>query len=219
MLSVSDTGHGMDEGTRARIFEPFFTTKEQGKGSGLGLATVYGIVQQSGGSIWVYSEPGQGTSFKVYLPTTDATLPVRASIAITDSATKGWETVLLVEDEDAVRALTREVLRRNGYVVLEARHGLEALRLAERHPDTIHLLVTDVVMPHMSGRELSDRLADVRPKMKVLFMSGYTDHAAMHRHLTPGAAFLQKPFTPETFARKVRSMLDEQPDGVTTRRH
>jgi DNA-binding NtrC family response regulator len=118
-----------------------------------------------------------------------------------------------------VRALAREVLRRHGYVVLEARHGLDALRLAERHPDTIHLMVTDIVMPHMSGRDLADRLAEVRPKMKVLFMSGYTDHAAMHRHLTPGAAFLQKPFTPETFARKVRSMLDEQPDGVTTRRH
>jgi hypothetical protein len=219
MLAVSDTGQGMDEGTRARIFEPFFTTKEQGKGSGLGLATVYGIVQQSGGAIWVYSEPGRGTSFKVYLPTTDAAVPARPVVASTDSARKGWETVLLVEDEDAVRALAREVLRRNGYVVLEARHGLDALRLAERHTDPIQLLVTDVVMPHMSGRELADRLAEVRPNMRVLFMSGYTDHAAMHRHLTPGAAFLQKPFTPETFARKVRSMLDEQPDGVTTRRH
>jgi len=219
MLAVSDTGEGMDPATRARIFEPFFTTKEQGKGSGLGLATVYGIVQQSGGSIWVYSEPGRGTSFKVYLPATEAAVSTRVSDRGGDSAKKGWETVLLVEDEDAVRALAREVLRRHGYVVLEARHGLDALRLAERHPDTIHLMVTDIVMPHMSGRDLADRLAEVRPKMKVLFMSGYTDHAAMHRHLTPGAAFLQKPFTPETFARKVRSMLDEQPDEVTTRRH
>src|SRR2546426_1072509 len=219
MLTGSDTRQGMDAATRARIFEPFFTTKDQGKGSGLGLATVYGIIQQSGGSIWVYSEPGQGTSFKVYLPTTESTASTRASDRGGDSAKKGWETVLLVEDEDAVRALAREVLRRHGYVVLEARHGLDALRLAERHPDTIHLMVTDIVMPHMSGRDLADRLAEVRPKMKVLFMSGYTDHAAMHRHLTPGAAFLQKPFTPETFARKVRSMLDEQPDGVTTRRH
>ena len=216
MLSVSDTGVGMDTATRARIFEPFFTTKEHGKGSGLGLATVYGIVQQSGGSIWVYSEPGQGTSFKVYLPTSETGALTRSSDAGGDGAKKGWETVLLVEDEDAVRALAREVLRRHGYVVLEARHGLDALRVAERHPDTIHLMVTDVVMPHMSGRDLADRLAEVRPKMKVLFMSGYTDHSAMHRHLTPGAAFLQKPFTPETFARKVRSMLDEQPDGVTT---
>jgi response regulator RpfG family c-di-GMP phosphodiesterase len=180
---------------------------------------VYGIVQQSGGSIQVYSEPGQGTAFKVYLPTTDATAPARAAIASTDSTEKGWETVLLVEDEDAVRALAREVLRRSSYVVLEASHGLDALRLAERHPDPIHLLVTDVVMPHMSGRELADKLAEVRPKTRVLFMSGYTDHAAMHSHLTPGAAFLQKPFTPEAFARRVRNMLDEEPDGVTTRRH
>jgi PAS domain S-box-containing protein len=217
MVSVSDSGVGMDEATRARIFEPFFTTKEHGKGSGLGLATVYGIVQQSGGSIWVYSEPGHGTSFKVYLPTSESTGVARAGESGSDGAKTGWETVLLVEDEDAVRALAREVLRRNGYVVLEARHGLDALRVAERHPDPIHLMVTDVVMPHMSGRDLADRLSEVRPKMKVLFMSGYTDHAAMHRHLTPGAAFLQKPFTPETFARKVRSMLDEQPDSVTTR--
>jgi CheY-like chemotaxis protein len=217
MVSVSDSGVGMDEATRARIFEPFFTTKEHGKGSGLGLATVYGIVQQSGGSISVYSEPGHGTSFKVYLPTSEATAVARASESGSDGAKKGWETVLLVEDEDALRALAREVLRRNGYVVLEARHGLDALRVAERHPDTIHLMVTDVVMPHMSGRDLADRLSEVRPKLKVLFISGYTDHAAMHRHLTPDAAFLQKPFTPETLARKVRSMLDEQPDSVTTR--
>jgi PAS domain S-box-containing protein len=219
MIAVSDTGEGMDAATRERVFEPFFTTKEQGRGSGLGLATVYGIVKQSGGSIWVYSEPGQGTSFKVYLPPTDSSVPARTAGTGIDVARKGWETVLLVEDEDAVRALAREVLRRHGYVVIEARHGLDALRLAERHPDTIHLMVTDIVMPHMSGRELADRLAEVRPKMKVLFMSGYTDHAAMHRHLTPGSAFLQKPFTPETFARKVRSMLDEQPDGAPTRRH
>jgi len=219
MIGVSDTGEGMDAPTRERIFEPFFTTKEQGKGSGLGLATVYGIVKQSGGSIWVYSEPGKGTSFKVYLPPSESGVPARTSGTGADAARKGWETVLLVEDEDAVRALAREVLRRHGYVVIEARHGLDALRLAERHPDTIHLMVTDIVMPHMSGRELADRLAEVRPKMKVLFMSGYTDHAAMHRHLTPGSAFLQKPFTPETFARKVRSMLDEQPDGAGTRRH
>src|SRR5262245_38695904 len=216
MLAISDTGLGMDAATRARIFEPFFTTKEYGRGSGLGLATVYGIVQQSGGSIWVYSEPGQGTSFKVYLPTAASEAPVRTT-GDDETVTKGWETVLLVEDEDAVRALAREVLRRHGYVVLEARHGLDALRLAERHPDTIHLMVTDVVMPHMSGRDLADRLTEVRPDMKVLFISGYTDHAAMHRHLTPGAAFLQKPFTPEALARRVRSMLDEQPDGVTTR--
>jgi len=213
MLAVGDTGQGMDADTRARVFEPFFTTKEQGKGSGLGLATVYGMVKQSGGYIWVYSEPGHGTVFKVYFPPaqprpkSDGNQFGRRS---TD-AMHGWETVLLVEDEDAVRALAREVLRRHGYVVLEARHGIDALRVAERHPDEIHLMVTDVVMPHMGGRDLVERLQAVRPKMKVLFMSGYTDHAMMHRDLTPGSAFLQKPFTPEAFARKVRSVLDHQP--------
>jgi PAS domain S-box-containing protein len=210
MLAVSDTGSGMDAATRARVFEPFFTTKEQGKGSGLGLATVYGIIRQSGGYIWVYSEPGEGTVFKVYLPPAGLTTAPRAADARLEPRRQGWETVLLVEDEDAVRALAREVLRRNGYVVLEARHGLDAIRAAERHPDEIQLLITDVVMPHMSGRDLADRLIAVRPKMKVLFISGYTDHAIMHRHLTPGVAFLQKPFSPEMFARKVRSVLDEQ---------
>jgi signal transduction histidine kinase/ActR/RegA family two-component response regulator len=209
MLAVGDTGEGMDEATRARIFEPFFTTKEQGKGSGLGLATVYGMVKQSGGFIWVYSELGHGTVFKVYLPPAEARTAARAvDLDRRGDSKPGWETVLLVEDEDAVRALAREVLRRHGYVVLEARHGVDALRLAERHTDDIHLLVTDVVMPHMSGREAAERLTTVRPAMKVLFMSGYTDHAVMQRDLTPGAAFLQKPFTPEAFARKVRQVLD-----------
>jgi two-component system cell cycle sensor histidine kinase/response regulator CckA len=216
MLAVSDTGEGMDEATRGRVFEPFFTTKEQGKGSGLGLATVYGMVRQSGGYIWVYSEPGHGTTFKVYLPPAES----RSAIAATGDvdrgrretdATHGWETVLLVEDEDAVRALAREVLRRHGYVVLEAHHGVEALRIAERHQDSINLMVTDVVMPHMGGRDLAERLSTVRPRMKVLFMSGYTDHALMHRDLTPGAVFLQKPFNPEVFARTVRSLLDAAP--------
>jgi hypothetical protein len=213
MLAVGDTGEGMDADTQARVFEPFFTTKEQGKGSGLGLATVYGMVKQSGGYIWVYSEPGHGTVFKVYFPPAEQ----RAKTSDQDNAGRrsgdamhGWETVLLVEDEDAVRALAREVLRRHGYVVLEARHGVDALRMAERHPDDIHLMITDLVMPHMGGRNLVERLAAVRPKMKVLFMSGYTDHALMHRDLTPGTAFLQKPFTPDAFVRKVRSVLDRQ---------
>jgi len=212
MLAVSDTGAGMDEATRARVFEPFFTTKEQGKGSGLGLATVYGMVKQSGGYIWVYSEPGHGTVFKVYLP------PAAQRAASDEErggrredGVRGWETVLLVEDEDAVRALAREVLRRHGYVVLEARHGLDAVRVAERHTDDIHLMITDLVMPHMSGRDLADRLSSVRPAMKVLFMSGYTDHAVMHRDLTPGSLFIQKPFTPEVLVRKVRAILDAQP--------
>jgi PAS domain S-box-containing protein len=219
MLAVSDTGIGMDAATRARVFEPFFTTKEQGKGSGLGLATVYGIVKQNGGYIWVYSEPGRGTSFKLYLR---HARPVQAMAGV-DGADdtgrrKGWETVLLVEDEDAVRALGREVLRRHGYQVLEARNGLDALRVAERHADTIHMLVADVVMPHLSGRDLADRLGQVRPDLKVLFISGYTDHAVMHRELTPGSAFLQKPFTPEGFARKVREVLDRTRDrGVSAR--
>ena len=210
MLAVGDTGEGMDAATRARVFEPFFTTKEQGKGSGLGLATVYGMVKQSGGYIWVYSEPAHGTMFKVYLPVAGSPSLAQPAAAGADAA-RGWETVLLVEDEDAVRALAREVLRRHGYVVLEARHGVDALRVAERHPDDIHLMVTDVVMPHMSGRELAGRLGTVRPNIKILFMSGYTDHALMDQDLSAGAAFLQKPFTPEVFARKVRRMLDAEP--------
>jgi two-component system cell cycle sensor histidine kinase/response regulator CckA len=210
MLAVSDTGEGMDAATRARVFEPFFTTKEQGKGSGLGLATVYGMVKQNNGYIWVYSEPGHGSSFKVYLPPT-ASLSAASASAPEPPVAPGWETVLLVEDEDAVRALAREVLRRHGYIVLEARHGVDALRVAERHTDVIHLLVTDVVMPHMSGRELSERLAAERPALKTLFMSGYTDHALLPEDLTPGAEFIQKPFTPDAFVRRVRRVLDAEP--------
>ncbi|HEX3645330.1 MAG TPA: response regulator [Vicinamibacterales bacterium] len=207
MLAVGDTGEGMDAATRARVFEPFFTTKEQGKGSGLGLATVYGIVKQSGGYIWVYSEPGHGTVFKVYLPPTAASVVARRADG-EDSDLTGWETILLVEDEDAVRALAREVLRRHGYIVLEARHGVDALSVAERHLDAIHLLITDVVMPHLSGRELADRLAPIRPTMKTLFMSGYTDHSLRHNDVPTGALLLQKPFTPEILARRVRNILD-----------
>src|SRR5207245_9684369 len=185
MLAVSDTGQGIDETTRARIFEPFFTTKEQGKGIGLGLATVYGIVKQNGGYIWVYSEVGHGSVFKVYLPPADSPSAAH-SVTREDAAGRkkfGWETVLLVEDEDAVRVLAREVLRRNGYVVLEARHGIDALRIAERHPDDIHLMITDLVMPHMGGGELAKRLSVALPGVKVLFMSVYTDIGVMHRAL------------------------------------
>jgi CheY-like chemotaxis protein len=204
----------MDAATRAKIFEPFFTTREQGKGTGLGLATVYGIIKQSGGYIWVYSERGHGTVFKVYLPVYDAATASPVEHGYDAAKSGGWETVLLVEDEDAVRALAREVLRRHGYHVLEARHGLDALRVAERHDDTIHLLITDLVMPHMSGPDLAGRLAEVRSELKVLYMSGYTDHAVVHRDLTPGCDFLQKPFTPDSFARKVRGVLDSGTGGL-----
>ena len=209
MLAVSDTGSGMTAEVKQRIFEPFFTTKELGKGTGLGLSTVYGIVKQSEGYIWVYSEPGRGTSFKVYLPRVDA--PADAHLEHSPSRTvhKGTETVLLVEDEDGVRALVRQVLAKHGYSVLEARHGGEALLHCERHAEDIHLLVTDVVLEQMSGTELASRLASLRPKMKVLYISGYTDDAILHHGVTQGTHFLQKPFTTESLARKIRQVLDE----------
>ena len=211
MLAVSDTGCGMDEATKAKIFEPFFTTKEPGKGTGLGLATVYGIVQQAGGFIWVYSEPGHGTSFKIYLPQVDATAEVAAA-ATGARAPGGTETVLLVEDAAAVRAVTKQVLERHGYAVLEAPDGEAAVRLAQRHRGPIHLLLTDVVMPRVSGRELAEQLARVRPDTRVLYASGYTDDSVVrHGILESGTAYLQKPFSPESLARKVREVLDAPP--------
>ena len=209
MLAVSDTGCGMDRETQARIFEPFFTTKEPGKGTGLGLSTVYGIVKQSGGYVWVYSEVGRGTAFKIYLPRGEGAVETVEPGVAPARTVRGSEMILLVEDDRAVRVLARSTLQAHGYTVLEAHHGKHALQVYEQHAGPIHLLVTDVVMPEMSGRELADRLKPSRPNMKVLFMSGYTDKAIVHHgELDPGAAFLQKPFTPDALARKVREVLD-----------
>jgi len=209
LLAVSDTGVGMDEATQKHLFEPFFTTKEVGKGTGLGLATVYGIVKQSGGYIWVYSEPGHGTTVKVYLPRVPGAAEPLPVAAATPELRRGSEIVLLVEDAAPVRSLARKSLESYGYTVLEAADGPAALDLAARHPRGIDILVTDVVMPGMSGRELAERLAPARPAMRVLYTSGYTDDAMVRQGvLRAGVACLQKPFVPETLARKVREVLD-----------
>jgi len=213
MLAVSDTGVGMDQETQARIFEPFFTTKDIGKGTGLGLSTVFGIVKQSGGHIWVYSEPGGGSTFKIYFPATEAEdneLPEPIELATLN----GTVTILLVEDQDEVRRVAHAILRRYGYHVIEARNAGEALLSCERHPRTIHLLLTDVVMPQLSGRELAERLATMRPTMKVLYMSGYTENVIVHHGiLDSGIAYLQKPIVPELLARRVREVLDSYKRG------
>jgi CheY-like chemotaxis protein len=207
-LAVTDTGIGMDAATRARVFEPFFTTKEHGKGTGLGLSTVFGIVQQSGGGIWVYSEPGHGTTFKVYLPRIDADLDVQPSPS-PPTELRGSETILLVEDEMPVREVARRILERYGYQVLVADSTSHAVLLGDTHAEAIQLLVTDVVMPHLSGAQLAQRLSSRRPSLKVLYMSGYTDGSIHSRGiLDEGAAFLQKPFTSDLLARKVRNVLD-----------
>jgi PAS domain S-box-containing protein len=209
MLAVSDNGKGIPPEVRSRLFEPFFTTKERGKGTGLGLSTVYGIVKQSGGEIWVYSELGKGTTFKIYLPrlADDETRPAPVADAV--PVERGEETLLLAEDEPGVRALARDVLRQHGYQVLEAMDVHDALRICREHPEPIDLLLTDVVMPVMSGRELAERVAEIRPEIKVLYMSGYTDNIVVSHGVTSiDKEFLQKPFTPRSLARKVRESLD-----------
>ena len=210
MLTMSDTGTGMDEETLSHLFEPFFTTKDVGQGTGLGLATVHGIVKQSGGHITVYSEPGLGTTFKIYLPQTEEASTTTSLPLTRPAALQGQETILLVEDADMVRDLARRTLTFRGYTVLEAHDGEEALRLSTQHEGPIHLLVTDVVMPGgISGRQLAERLMATRPEMRVLYMSGYADDAIVrHGLLEPGMAFLQKPFAPDILALKVREVLD-----------
>jgi PAS domain S-box-containing protein len=209
MLAMSDTGDGMDEEIRSHIFEPFFTTKEVGKGTGLGLSTVYGIVKQSDGNIWVYSEPGKGTTFKVYLPQVKKDGKPSKPGPTTTDLQQGSETILVVEDEDIVRQLVQEILQQCGYAVLVARNGEEALSISKRRKEPIHLMVTDVVMPQMNGRELAKRITQLRSGIRVLYISGYSDDFVAHRQaLDSRTAFLQKPFTSEALARKVRQVLD-----------
>ncbi len=208
MIAVSDTGHGMDAETRRRIFEPFFTTKEKGKGTGLGLATVYGMVKQTGGDIWVYSEPGQGTAFKLYFPRVSD--PVAEGSEGVGEIVKpsGGETILVVEDEKVVRDLTVKLLHQLGYEVLTASGGAEALEASAAHRGPISLLLTDVVMPGMSGRQLADTLVQSRPDTKVLYLSGYTENTVVHHGvLDPGVNFLPKPFSREVLGRKLREVF------------
>jgi CheY-like chemotaxis protein len=210
MLAVTDTGHGMDEETRKHIFEPFFTTKEVGAGTGLGLSTVYGIAKQNNGNVWVYSEPGKGTTFKVYLPVVKEERAAAPDKEEAPEVPAGTETILLVEDEEIVRELARQVLEQKGYKVLTARHGAEALIVAEQYDGPIHLLLTDVVMPEMNGKDLAERLLAIRSDLRVIYMSGYADAAIFQNGSVPETAnYLQKPFTPASLLRKVREVLDE----------
>jgi CheY-like chemotaxis protein len=211
MLAVSDTGVGMTPEIKEKVFEPFFTTKKKGEGTGLGLSTVYGIVKQSSGNIWVYSEPGKGTTFKIYLPCVDEPLDeIRKEGVVREGLPRGSETILVVEDEEVVRKLTVRILQEQGYRVLEGGQGIDAFPIADEHEGQIHLLLTDVVMPKMSGKELAGRIASLRPGIKVLYMSGYTDNAIAHHGIfDKGINFIQKPFTVDGLVRKVREVLDK----------
>ena len=206
LLTVSDTGTGMDAQTQARIFDPFFTTKEPGKGTGLGLSTVYGVVRQSGGHIWVYSELEHGTTFKIYLPRVEEESLAEKPTAGIASTSNGTETILLVEDEEPLRALTRRFLAESGYTVLEAENPDRAIQIAQSHRGPIHLLLTDVVLPGMNGRAMAERISQIRPHMSIVYMSGYTGFA--HRDLFDSKAnLLPKPFARESLLRKLRDVL------------
>jgi CheY-like chemotaxis protein len=210
MMAVSDTGTGMNDKTIKHLFEPFFTTKEVGKGTGLGLATVYGIVKQSGGYIWVYSEEGVGTTFKVYFPRVVEESVAEEAKNTFEELPRGTETILLVEDEEMVRSLARQILEECGYTVLEANNGVEAMSMCENHDCQVDLLMTDVVMPQMGGRELAERFAEIYPQIRILFTSGYTDDAVVRNGvIEAGTNFIQKPFTLDALARKIREVLDK----------
>ena len=209
LIAISDTGEGIDHDTQQRIFEPFFTTKSTGKGTGLGLATVYGIVKQSGGFIWVYSEVGKGTTFKVYLPVTTKEKTERKLQEKSSGSLRGNETILLVEDENELRKFASKVLKEYGYLILEAKNGGEAYLISEQYTKQIDLIITDVVMPLMSGRQFVDKLSKIRTDFKVIYMSGYTDNVILHHGvLEKGINFINKPFSPKSLLKEVRRVLD-----------